>query len=125
MQLIGDYYREKILTRNDLHHRELTLPRDKPLQIIQYLFGWQLIGGDEAMDCRSEAEARYLRVFSELGFDEVAVPASDEYLEEQALPVLEHLKSRADEILAEHLETVFDPRIRSKIRRDVYAEISK
>jgi hypothetical protein len=124
MQLIGDLYRDRILTRDDLQQRELTLPTDKPLQIIKYLFGWQLVAGDDSIDCRSEVEARYLRIFVELGLHEVAVPDSDEYLQ-QVLPDLEHLKKRADEILDEHLETVFDPRVKAKVKRDVYAEIAK
>lgn len=124
MQLIGDFYRDKILTRNDLTQRELTLPADKPPKIIKNLFGWELIAGDEVIDCRSEIEARYLRIFVELGFPEVVVPTSDEYLE-QIVPDLEYLKNRADEILAEHLETVFDPRIKAKVRRDVYTEIAR
>jgi len=124
MQLIGDFYRDRILTRDDLQQRELTLPVDKEPQIIKYLFGWQLIAGDDSIDCRSEVEARYLRIFVELGLHEVAVPDSDEFLE-QILPDLEYLKRRADEILDEHLETVFDPRVKAKVRRDVYAEIAK
>jgi hypothetical protein len=124
MQLIGDFYRDRILTRDDLQQRELTLPTDKPLQIIKYLFGWQLIAGDDSIDCRSESEARYLRIFVELGLQEVFVPEDDGFLNE-VLPTLEELKRRADEILDEHLETVFDPRVKAKVRRDVYAEISK
>jgi hypothetical protein len=124
MQLIGDFYRDRILTRDDLQQRELTLPVDKEPQIIKYLFGWQLVAGDDSIDCRSEVEARYLRIFVELGLHEVAVPDSDEYLQ-QVLPDLEHLKKRADEILDEHLETVFDPRVKAKVKRDVYAEIAK
>ena len=124
MQLIGDFYRDRILTRDDLQQRELTLPVDKQPQIIKYLFGWQLIAGDDSIDCRSEVEARYVRIFVELGLHEVAVPDSDEFLE-QILPDLEYLKRRADEILNEHLETVFDPRVKAKVRRDVYAEICK
>jgi hypothetical protein len=124
MQLIGDFYRDKILTRDDLVQQDLTLPSNEELEIIEHLFGWQLRANGAAIDCRSEAEARYLRVFLELGLHEVAVPASDEYLK-QILPDLEHLKRRADEILDEHLETVFDPRIKAKVRRNVYAEITK
>jgi hypothetical protein len=124
MQLIGDFYRDRILTRTDLQQRELTLPADKQPQIIKYLFGWQLVADDESIDCRSEIEARFLRIFIDLGLHDVAVPASDEYLE-QLLPELEYLKRRADEILDEHLETVFDPRVKAKVRHDVYAEISK
>ena len=124
MQLIGDFYRDRILTRDDLQQRELTLPVDKEPQIVKYLFGWQLIAGDDSIDCRSEVEARYLRIFVELGLHEVAVPDSDEYLQ-QVLPDLEYLKRRADEILDEHLETVFDPRVKAKVRRDVYAGIAK
>lgn len=40
MQLIGDFYRDRILTRDDLQQRKLTLPVDKEPQIIKYLFGW-------------------------------------------------------------------------------------
>lgn len=124
MQLIGDFYRDRILTRDDLQQRELLLPTDRESQIIQDLFGWQLVAGDVSIDCRSEVEARYLRVFIELGVHDVAVPDSEEFLQ-QILPDLEYLKRRADEILDEHLETVFDPRVKAKVRRDVYAEISK
>lgn len=124
MQLIGDFYRDKILTRDDLVQREVTLSSDEEPEIIEHLFGWELCANGTALDCRSEAEARYLRIFVELGLHEVAVPDSDEYLK-QILPDLEYLKRRADEILDEHLETVFDSRIKSKVRRDVYAEIAK
>jgi hypothetical protein len=124
MQLIGDFYRDRILTRDDLQQRELTLPVDKDPQIIKYLFGWQLVTGDDSIDCHSETEARYLSVFVELGLHDVAVPDSDEYLE-QIFPDLEYLKRRANEILNEHLETVFDPRTKAQVRRDVYTEISK
>ena len=124
MQLIGDLYRDKILTRDDLAQRDLTLSSDEQPEISKHLFGWELRANGDTIDCRSEAEARYLRIFLELGLHEVAVPASDEYLSE-ILPDLEYLKRRVDEILAEHLETVFDPRIKAKVRRDVYAEIAK
>ena|SRR5882762_11482371 len=124
MQLIGAFYKDKVLTRHDLVQADLTLPSNEKLEIVEHLFGWQLRADGAAIDCSSEAEARYLRIFVELGLHEVAVPASEEFLE-QILPDLEYLKRRADEILDEHLETVFDPRIRAKVRRDVYAEIAK
>jgi isopentenyldiphosphate isomerase len=124
MQLIGDFYRDRILPRADLVRRELTLSSDEEPEIIEHLFGWELCANGAAIDCRSEAEARYLRIFVELGLHEVAVPASDEYLK-QILPELEYLKRRADEIIDEHLETVIDARIKARVRRDVYAEIAK
>src|SRR5438874_9224140 len=124
MQLIGDLYRDKILTRNDLTQRDLTLSSDEDPEIIEHLFGWELRTNGDAIDCRSEAEARYLRIFLDLGLHDVAVPACDEYLN-QILPDLEYLKRRVDEILDEHLETVFDPRIKAKVRQNVYAEITK
>jgi isopentenyldiphosphate isomerase len=124
MQLIGDFYRHNILTRDDLVHRELNLSSDGDPEIVEHLFGWELRANESVIDCRSEAEARYLRVFLELGLHEVAVPASDEYLS-QILSDLEYLKRRADEILNEHLETVFDPRIKARVRRQVYGEITK
>ena len=124
MQLIGDFYRDKILTRDDLVQRELALSSHEQPEIVEHLFGWELRTNGDAIDCRSETEARYLRIFLELGLQEVAVPASDEYLK-QILPDLEYLKNRADDILDEHLETIFDPRVKARVRRDVYSQITK
>lgn len=124
MQLIGEFYRDNILTRDDLVKRDLTSFSDEKVEIFEHLFGWEVRANGTAVDCRSEAEARYVRIFLELGLNEVAVPASDDYLK-QVLPELEYLKRRADEILEEHLETVFDPRVKGTVRRYVYSEITK
>jgi len=124
MQLIGDFYREKILSRSDLVPRELPGYCSNEPEIIEDLFGWQLRANREVFECRSEAEARYLRVFLELGMREAYVPTDEKYLK-QILPDLEYLKRRADEILDEHLATVFDQRVKMKVRRDVYAELAR
>jgi hypothetical protein len=124
MQLIGDLYRERILTREDLIQRELPLSSYEEARVNEHLFGWELRANDDAIDCRSEIEARYLRIFLDLGWHEVAVPSDEEFLK-QILPDLEYLKRRADEILDEHLETVFDARIKARVRRQVYAEIAE
>lgn len=124
MQLIGEFYREKVLARPDLVTRELLGYGGEQPEIVEDLFGWQVRAGREVFDCRSEAEARYLRVFLALGLREVCVPADDEYLN-RIVPDLEYLKRRADEILDEHLATVFDLRVKAKVRRDVYAEITQ
>jgi len=123
MQLIGDFYRDQILRRNDLVYRQIPVDLYEPPEIIEHLFGWELRSDGSVVDCRSEVEARYLQIFVELGLHEVAVPDSEEYLK-KILPDLEYLKNRVDEILTEYLETVFDPRIKLKVRRQVYAEIT-
>ncbi|MDI7266843.1 MAG: hypothetical protein QME96_02475 [Myxococcota bacterium] len=52
------------------------------------LFGWELKFGREVVDGLSEVEARYLKVFADMGFTDVPVPDDPEYMA-QMLPELE------------------------------------
>ena len=121
MQLIGEFYREKVLLRDDLIRRELPY-RKGDIRIDQDLFGWKLYAGNQYIECRSEEEARYLKPFLELGFSEVYVPKDEEYLK-SILPQWEYLKRRTYEIMDDVLEGVLSRKIRGKVRSAVLAEI--
>lgn len=123
MKTLGEVYREKILTRADLATRELP-DHNRHTEIREDLFGWMLYSGDDFIECRSEIEARYLKVFLDAGVKEICVPQDDQYLA-SVLTELEKLKKRMDEIVNSYLESILDRRIRERLRYEVFAEMTK
>lgn len=128
MELIGDYYAEKVLSLEKKRlrkHELLGYCCWNETKLAPNLFGWQIIVEDKhRFDCNTETEARYLRVFLELGWREVFVPKDEKHLAE-ILPRLEYLKHRADELLDTKLATVFNRKLRAEVRRKVYRMISQ
>lgn len=125
MKLIGEFYKEKILSlpTRSLSKKELPDNSDE-IKIEQDLFGWKLFSGKTFIECRSEVEARYLKIFIDLGLTEIYVPKDDAYLQ-GILQELEKLKTRTDEILNSYLETILDRKIRERLKHEVYMEVAK
>jgi len=125
MKTLGEFYRESILTlpKSSLIKRELPTASEE-IKIERDLFGWKIYSGKDFVECHSEEEARYLKVFLDAGLRKVYVPKDKEYLK-NILPELERLKMRIDEIINSYLETILDPKVRKKIRYEVYLEITK
>jgi len=123
MKTLGEFYREKILSREDLITRELPSNFGE-IKIDRDLFGWKLYSGKNFIECRSEEEARYMKILFEAGFNEVYIPKDDLYLK-SILPELETLKKKIDEIINDYLETVMSRKIRERVRYGVYMEIIK
>jgi len=122
-ETLGKFYREKILSQESLS--EKTLPKASgEVKIEQGLFGWRLSAGQEKIECHSEEEARYLRIFLEAGIDRVKIPEDKDYLK-SILPEAEELKARIDEIIDSYLESIMDPKIREKLRHQLWSEIMK
>jgi hypothetical protein len=125
MKLIGEVYKEKVLS---LPKRKLSKKKfsdnSGEIKIDRDLFGWKLYSGKNFIECRSEEEARYLKVFVDLGLTEIYIPKDDLYLKEILLE-LEGLKSRTDEILNSYLETILDRKIRERLKHEVYMEVVK
>jgi hypothetical protein len=94
------------------------------IKIDRDLFGWKLFSGKNFFECRSEEEARYLKIFADLGMTEIFVPKDDVHLK-NILPELERLKTRTDEILNSYLETILDRKIKERLKHEVYMEITK
>ena len=124
MKTLGEFYREKILTlpESSLVKRELP-DSSGEIRIERDLFGWKLFSGKNFIECRSEEEARYLKIFLDAGLKEVYVP-DDEHIKD-ILPELEALKARIDEIINSYLDGILNPRIRERIRSEVYNEITR
>ncbi len=125
MQFIGAYYKEKVLSlpKKALSKKEL-FGSSGEIKIERDLFGWKIYSGKNFIECQSEEEARYLKVFLDLGFTEVYVPKEETYLKSVLLE-LERLKSKTDEILNSYLETILDRKIRERLKHEVYMEITK
>ena len=123
MRTIGEFYKEEILPRKGLVIQQLPTNAGET-GIVRDLFGWRLFSGKESIECRSEEEARYLKVFLDVGLTEVGVPDDDEFLK-AILPKLERLKSRTFEIIDSYLATVLDRRVREQVRHEILAEITK
>ena len=120
---LGRFYTEKILSQPALYTRSLPLASGK-VSIQQTLMGWRLYSGRQNMDCASELEARYLKVWLEAGVDQVKVPQDEGYLQ-TIVPELETLKQKTDEIIAPYLNSIVSVRTRDRIRRQLWQEICK
>ena len=123
MKTLGEFYREKILSHKNLIPKKLPENSDL-IKIEKDLFGWKLYSGKNFIECRSEDEARYLKIFLEAGLTKVRVPKDDEYLK-TILTELETLKLKIDRIINSYLESILDIKIRKRLREEVWSEISK
>lgn len=125
MKRLGEFYREKVLTLPNKSLIKRVLPNNSgEIKIERDLFGWKLYSGEDFVECHSEEETRYLKVFLDAGLREINVPKDDEYLQ-NILPELERLKTRIDEIINSYLESILDRKIREKLRHEVYMDITK
>ncbi len=128
-KLIGEIYREKVLSlpKRSLRKVELEYSPEN-LRIEKDLFGWKLFytrygrKAEYFLECRSEEEARFLKVFFELGLKDIRVPKDEEYLK-NILPELEKEKNRTDEILNSYLETILNRHAREQLKHEVYMEV--
>jgi len=120
---LGKFYREKILPHKPL--RTKSLPRvPGEVKLEQELFGWRLSSGREHIDCTSETEARYLKVWLEAGLDSVKMPKDEDYLGE-IIPKLESLKQKTDEVFEDYLGSILDPRLRQRLLHQLWQEATK
>ncbi len=86
------------------------------------LFGWRVVVSRRVLPCRSEAEARFIRLALELGLREIEVPADDGYLAE-ILPEFERLKAGVDAVMNRYLDGVSSRQVRSSVRQRVYTRL--
>ncbi len=123
MKTFGKFYREDVLTKTPLVKRVLP-PHSDDIKAVKDLFGWKLYSGKQSIDCRSEEEARFLKIFLEVGFEEVKVPKADKTLAE-LLRELEEMKKVADEIIEEHAEGLLSRRIKEELQHRYWQELVK
>ncbi len=122
-ETLGKFYRETILNRKPLYTK--ALPKASgATRIEQDLLGWRLHTGRRHIACKSEAEGRYLKVWLEVGLEEIKVPKNEDYLRE-ILPELEALKDKIDGVVENYLGAILDTKLREKILHQLWQEIVK
>lgn len=121
MKTFGEFYRGDVLIKKPLVKRVLP-PQSDDIKVVKDLFGWKLYSGKQSIDCRSDEEARFLKIFLEVGFEEVKVPKDDKILA-QLLSELEEMKKTADEIIEEEAEGLLSRRLKEELRHRVWQEL--
>lgn len=122
MKTLGEFYREDILAHKPLITKRLPDNYGEEIKIEKDLFGWKLYSGKKFIECRSEEEARYCKVFLEAGEREIKVPKSQERLK-AILPELERLKTRIGEIIEENVDCIFPLSKREQIRHRLWSAV--
>ncbi|MEW5945604.1 MAG: hypothetical protein AB1742_05345 [bacterium] len=123
MMLIGEFYKEKILSLPKKALMEMELPYgSEPSRVEQDLFGWNLRVGKELIECRSEEEARFLKVFQDIGYRDVMIPKSLDYIKE-LISELEDLRAGMDEVIDYYVECLISLKKRERVRQMVYSRI--
>ncbi|MEK6598826.1 MAG: N-6 DNA methylase [Deltaproteobacteria bacterium] len=122
-KLLGHFYKEKILIQKDLKTVRLFHPANE-VRIEHGLFGWRLSSGKDHIDCESEEEARYLKIWIEAGLDEVKIPEDKKYLK-AVLTGLEALKEKIDQTIYEHVSSIVNQKLRGKIMQKLQGELFK
>lgn len=128
-KLLGEMYREKVLSLPKRSLRKVKL-EDSPenLRIEKDLFGWKLFytrygrKTEYFLECRSEEEARFLKIFFELGLKDIRVPKDEEYLK-SILAEFEKEKKRTDEVLNFYTDAILNRQIRERVKHEVYQEV--
>ena len=121
---LGRFYKEKILIQKSLLTK--ILPRTSgEVKIEQDLYGWRLYySGKRYIRCSSTEEARYLKIFLELGLNEVKVPKDNKYLKD-ILPEIESLKTKIAETINSYLESIVDTKTKAKIGHQLWVEVMR
>ncbi len=120
---LGKFYKEKVLSQKPLYTK--TLPKlAEDVGVRQSLLGWRLYSGKNYVDCASELEARYLKVWLGAGTEEVKVLKDEAYLK-AIVPELENLKAKIDAVIESHLGFIANPKTRNRILRQLWLEITE
>lgn len=123
-KLVGDLYNEHILIRDDLVEKDLIgLLCPCETEIVQDLFGWKIVIGKQQVECDSETQAKYLQIFTELGWRDVLMPKDDEYIA-KVLPKFEAIKNRADRLFNERAKTIFGKKLKRSVKSGFYQNVS-
>jgi len=119
---LGVFYKRHILPKKLV--KKVKLPKlAGPVKLEKTLLDYRLSSGRESVDCSTEEEGKYLKVFLEAGWDEVFLPEDSEYLK-QILPKLEKIASKMSKALNYYTDSILDPRLKEQISRLVWQKAS-
>jgi len=121
---LGKLYREKVKkSKVPLRTVHLSAKTDK-IRIDSEIFGFRLISGRKHVDCKTEDEAKYLKIFLEAGIDKVKIPKQGLHLK-QILPELQQIKRKIDKIIESDISTIINVKLRRKLEHLIWQEVMK
>ncbi len=120
---LGKFYREKVLSHKPLSTKRLPGVSGE-VRIEPELFGWRVSSGRQHLDCASEYEARYLKVWLEAGLDSIKMPKDEDYLKEIVSP-LEELKKKIDETFESYLSSIVTTKLQQRLRHQLWQQVTK
>jgi hypothetical protein len=96
--------------------------RAEPIEVENFLFGWCLKSGKKVIDCSSEAEARYKRIFLEMGWDRAMIPKDNVYLS-SIINRWETLFEKTQTVLQEHTSSILQKKTRDLLIYTVWSKL--
>lgn len=124
MELIGEYYRDKVLSLPEKERKMIELPFYRPdVEIISDLFGTYLKRGKEKIATRCREEAQYIYDLWKFDLDNLWIPKDLNYLKE-ILPRLEVIREVHDEEIEDELSFVLSRKNRELGRSFVYKVVT-
>ncbi|MDI6752829.1 MAG: N-6 DNA methylase [Thermodesulfobacteriota bacterium] len=103
----------------------LNLPkRADPIEVENSLLGWRLKVGKKGIDCSSEPQARYLKIFVEMGWDYAPVPQEESFLS-SIIDKWEDLFEKAQAVLEEHTVSILQRNTRDRLVHTVWKKLQE
>lgn len=130
MQLLSEYCMEKVISLGPDKLIVKKAPWDRnaetlDIKIEPELFFWRLYHGKKYIQCESEEEAEFMKIFMEARQSRIAIPKDPEYLK-KILPELKELKKKHDDVIEDTIDTLFSKKLReralAKIWMGVFAD---
>jgi len=125
------FYQEKILTCESLYVKKLPKPSveigfeaELGLKFEKDIHKYRLFSGKKYIFCKSEPEARYLKVWVEAGLESVKVP-KDENCLAKIVPQLEKLMEKIKKIIESYTDSILQPKLRQKILHQLWQKITE
>jgi hypothetical protein len=123
-ETLGKFYQEKILNQEEaLYSRTLPEPTDE-IKAERDLYGWRLYSGRRSIECKSDSEAQYLKVWLEAGLTEIKVPQDGNYLK-KIVPELVAEKKKIDKTINSYLDSILDIKLRARILRQLWQRLTE
>ncbi|MBA7557150.1 hypothetical protein ES705_49886 [subsurface metagenome] len=120
---LGKFYQDRILSHKPLATKGLPTVSGE-VRIEPELFGWRVSWSRQHINCTSEYEARYLKVWLEAGLGSVRMPKDEDYLTE-ITPQLEKTKDKIDKTFEAYLGSIVTPKLQQRLRHLLWQEAIK
>jgi len=122
-ETLGKFYQEKILNQKALYPKTLPEPSNE-IRVERDLYSWRLYSGRRSIECKSESEAKYLKVWLEAGVRKIKVPKDENYLK-NIVPELGATKKKIDAIIDSYLSSILDTKLRIRILHQLWQHLTE